>query len=347
MKTFLQFLFVLLFTVVCNAQTVFEENFNYTAGSLLNTNGWTPSGTPPSTVNQLLITTPGLVFTGYPAASGNATTLMTTGEDVFRAFTAKNSGSVYLSFLMNVQSAQATGDYFIAISPSTSQTNYYARTHLKSSGNGFLIGLSKSNELTGGYVYGKTTLNFNTTYLVVVKHKFLTVAAADTTNDEESVFVISGAIPTTEPTTPEIGPYTQSTKSDPKDLGIITIRQGSTTAAPALKLDGIRILTSWGSLLTSVNEDNLNVPTSFELSQNYPNPFNPSTSIKYSIPKNSFVSIKVYDIIGNEVRSLVNQDKAAGSYEIKFDASNMPSGVYFYSIQAGSFSQTKKMILMK
>ena len=88
-------------------------------------------------------------------------------------------------------------------------------------------------------------------------------------------------------------------------------------------------------------------PSSFMLSQNYPNPFNPSTSFKYSIAKQSKVLIRIYDIIGNEIETLVNEEKAVGTYELIWDASNLPSGVYLYQLTAGDFIQTKKMILMK
>ena len=89
------------------------------------------------------------------------------------------------------------------------------------------------------------------------------------------------------------------------------------------------------------------VPSGFTLNQNYPNPFNPSTMISYSIPRNSFVHLKVFDILGNDVAELVNEQKPAGSYEVKFDAASLPSGVYFYQLTAGEFIQTKKMILLK
>ncbi|MCU0342612.1 MAG: T9SS type A sorting domain-containing protein [Ignavibacterium sp.] len=88
-------------------------------------------------------------------------------------------------------------------------------------------------------------------------------------------------------------------------------------------------------------------PSDFELEQNYPNPFNPSTLISYSIPQNSFVTLKVYDVIGNEVATLVNQSQSAGKYEVRFDASNLSNGVYMYSIKTDNFTSTKKMILMK
>jgi len=98
---------------------------------------------------------------------------------------------------------------------------------------------------------------------------------------------------------------------------------------------------------SSVVNVDLTAPTVFALEQNYPNPFNPSTLISYSIPQNSFVTLKVYDIIGNEVATLVNQTQSAGKYDFRFDASNLSNGVYMYSIKTDNFSSTKKMILMK
>ena len=94
-------------------------------------------------------------------------------------------------------------------------------------------------------------------------------------------------------------------------------------------------------------ELNNNLPVTFYLSQNYPNPFNPSTTINYKIPKASLVTIKVYDILGRQVVELVNEEKPIGRYHVTFDASRLPSGIYFYSIKAGSFQQTKKMVLLK
>jgi hypothetical protein len=85
----------------------------------------------------------------------------------------------------------------------------------------------------------------------------------------------------------------------------------------------------------------------FVLSQNHPNPFNPSTTINYQIPELSFVTLKVYDVLGNEVGTLVNEEKPIGNYEVEFDAISLTSGIYFYKLQAGSFVETKKMVLMK
>ena len=98
---------------------------------------------------------------------------------------------------------------------------------------------------------------------------------------------------------------------------------------------------------SDIVEVNVAAPIEFTLEQNYPNPFNPSTLISYSIPQNSFVTLKVYDIIGNEVVTLVNQTQSAGKYDVRFDASKLSNGVYFYTIKANNFTSTKKMILMK
>lgn len=98
--------------------------------------------------------------------------------------------------------------------------------------------------------------------------------------------------------------------------------------------------------VTSVNETSV-VPENYVLSQNYPNPFNPETTIKFSIPQQQFVSLKVYDILGNEVATLVNEVKQAGNYEVKLNGSALSSGIYFYSLKAGNFTKTLKMTLIK
>ena len=92
---------------------------------------------------------------------------------------------------------------------------------------------------------------------------------------------------------------------------------------------------------------NYELPEKFSLLQNYPNPFNPSTKIDFTIPQSSFVNIKVYNILGEKVATLVNETKAPGNYKVNFNAANLPSGIYFYKLHAGSFTESKKMILLK
>jgi len=116
--------------------------------------------------------------------------------------------------------------------------------------------------------------------------------------------------------------------------------------------DGIILHTTNGGITTGVREENINVVKEFNLEQNYPNPFNPSTKIKYKIPDqarndNVYVTLKVYDILGREVLTLVNQQQQPGQYEVNWNADNHSSGIYFYRIKAGKFISAKKMILLR
>ena len=110
-------------------------------------------------------------------------------------------------------------------------------------------------------------------------------------------------------------------------------------------------LMGWGlrfnSSVTTVSPISANIPGEYKLHQNYPNPFNPVTNINFDIPKDGLVSIKVFDIIGREISTLVNQSVQAGSYNVEFDASNYSSGTYFYKITSGDFTDVKKMMLVK
>jgi len=98
---------------------------------------------------------------------------------------------------------------------------------------------------------------------------------------------------------------------------------------------------------SSILEVESGTPIKYELKQNYPNPFNPVTNISYTLPMDGFVTLKVYDIIGKEVATLLNENKKAGSYEAIFDGSSLASGVYFFRMNSGSFSSKIKMILLK
>ena len=98
---------------------------------------------------------------------------------------------------------------------------------------------------------------------------------------------------------------------------------------------------------SEIVEVNNFTPNIFVLEQNYPNPFNPSTLIKYSIADKQFVTLKVYDVLGNEISTLVSETKPAGNYEVEFNANNISAGVYYYTIITDNFVETKKMILLK
>ncbi|NOS83754.1 MAG: T9SS type A sorting domain-containing protein [Ignavibacteria bacterium] len=110
---------------------------------------------------------------------------------------------------------------------------------------------------------------------------------------------------------------------------------------------GGTILFTTNGGITFVNHTSSNIPNGYFLSQNYPNPFNPVTNIKFNIPKRSYVKISVFDVLGKEISVLVNEELNTGTFEVNWDASNFPSGVYFYKIETDEFSESKKMVLIK
>lgn len=116
---------------------------------------------------------------------------------------------------------------------------------------------------------------------------------------------------------------------------------GNLNAYPSMKAD-------WESFILDVENPSEVLPGEYKLSQNYPNPFNPATVINYTVPEQANVTIKIYDVLGSEVATLLNNvEVAAGSYDVTFDASRLSSGIYFYTLNAGNFIQTKKMTLIK
>jgi photosystem II stability/assembly factor-like uncharacterized protein len=111
---------------------------------------------------------------------------------------------------------------------------------------------------------------------------------------------------------------------------------------------GVHTINGGGQIIyTGISVVSTEVPNDFMLCQNYPNPFNPTTNIKYQIAKSSFVTIKIFDVLGREVVTLVNQKQSPGTFRASFDGTALPSGVYFYRVITESFSETKKMILVK
>lgn len=120
-------------------------------------------------------------------------------------------------------------------------------------------------------------------------------------------------------------------------------KSGILPAAPVFE----EIPVSFGSNPTAVSKDNSSLAESFMLEQNYPNPFNPSTTISYELPTNADVVLKVFDVLGRQVETLVNERQKVGNHSVSFNASNLSSGVYFYTLQAGTYHGTKKLLLLK
>jgi len=115
---------------------------------------------------------------------------------------------------------------------------------------------------------------------------------------------------------------------------------------PSFYIPGLITKLNSTNIPTSV-EDELAIPEEIILSQNYPNPFNPSTTIKFSLPSSGYAALRIYNALGEEVAVLLNKELTTGNYEVEWNASNVPSGVYFYHLQTEGFVETKKMLLLK
>jgi hypothetical protein len=131
------------------------------------------------------------------------------------------------------------------------------------------------------------------------------------------------------------------------DLGWFPTQYESWKAQRATEMDRIQKVLDTGRPYGTGVAASPELPQGFQLQQNYPNPFNPTTTINYDIPQRTFVSVKIYDVLGRDAGQLVNEEKQPGRYSVRFDGTTVSSGVYFYSITAGSFHRVRKMVLMK
>lgn len=327
-----------------SAQILFTENFDYPAGDSIGAHGWVWNT---GTTNTIYVATPGLTFTGYTLSGiGNHCHLSNNGNDAYKQFTADSTGNLYTSFMVRFDTVKAGGDYFFAMLPSSSTTNYAARFYAKDTLGGVSLGVSKGTSASNPISWTPGALTLNTTYAVVIKYTFLTGTSTD---DEIRVYIFNTTFPLSEPGSPTLGPVT-GPATDMPNYGRVAIRQGSATTAPTLNIDGFRVCKSWNGLV-SVNNIST-VAERFTLSQNYPNPFNPSTKINFSIPERGLVTLKVYDMLGKELTELVKGDYSIGTYSVDFNAAGLSSGIYVYSIEVNSgngntFRDTKKLTLVK
>lgn len=430
-KTFsLFFVLTILFTFTSYAQLLLEENFDYAAADTLLQHGWNITGT--STLNSVLVTSPGLTFVGYPSSGiGNAVTLTTTGQDVNKQYSdSVTSGPVYASIMVNVTSAQSVGDYFLHLGVNPTNTfDFFARTFVRLAANGNLsFGISKSSVNTSNPVaYSDSIYTTGTTYLLVVKYTL----NDGLTNDTINLF-INPDVSSPEPA-PDLTVATIQT--DAVSLGTINLRQGSSSNAANVIVDGIRVSKVWTDVVpvelvsfnvsangsavnltwmtaTETNNNGFsierkrgsgewqaigfvkgngtttqannysfsdrnieaktaysyrlkqmdfdgsfsyskvvqvgsNLVNTFELKQNYPNPFNPSTQISFSLAKDGFVKLVVYNLLGQEVKTLINRNMEAGSHSMSFDAYDLQSGIYIYKLTSAGSTLTKKMMLVR
>jgi hypothetical protein len=336
MKTFsVLFLLVICLTTNIFSQVLLEDNFDYNVGCLLTDHGWVAHGN--AGTNPVKVVSPGLTFPGHPGSGiGNAARIDSTGEGVHKLFTPVTSGAVYTSFMVQVSSTATAGD-FLHYSTNGHTTNYRGRVWANDSVLTLAFGLSFGS---GGEVFTPFDYLLNETYLLIVKYEIV-----DAYDDSVSLYIFDASAPPpiSEPGTPTLGPFSAGSSSEISP-GSINLRQ---FLAPRVIVDGILVSTLWSDVVTDVINAEIINPVEFKLSQNYPNPFNPVTRISYSLPQPGSVTLRVFDVLGSGIATLVNQEKPAGSYEIEFDATGLPSGIYFYRLQAGSFVETKKMVLLK
>ena len=229
--------------VFAQGQTLFVDNFNYTTGTdLLSQGGWSLTGT--AATPNVKVATGSLSYVGYPASGiGNSVALGSTGQDINNAFTNQKTGFVYAAALVNITTA-GTGDYFIHFGELTSTTAYFCRTYVKADGTNIAFGVTNCSGGTPTQTYTASSYVLGTTYLLVLK--------VDVVSGASSI-IVNPAL-NTEPTTGWTTNNSGTTVPTPANgIGTINLRQGSATAgvSPTLTLDGIRVATSYGALFTA------------------------------------------------------------------------------------------------
>ena len=226
----------LVFLSTVSVGQLLTENFSYTAGQLISANGWAAhSG---AGTNAITVTTPGLTYTGHPGSGvGNAVTMTTSGEDDNRGFTSVSTGTVYMSFLVNVSAAQTTGDYFIGLFQTASI--FPMRIYAKSDGSGgFFFGLSKGASTPQ---YETTSRVFGTTYLIAANYIFNTGSGTD---DVLNLWV-NPTLGAAEPPATIAG---FTTGSDGTSVLAAYLRQGSAANASTQQVDAILVGTTWAEV---------------------------------------------------------------------------------------------------
>jgi hypothetical protein len=425
MKGIYLLLFSIYFpTLISYSQTILlEENFNYTPGTNLEDNGWSiKSGSS----NSILVESTNLSYPGYSSSSGGSVKVDASGFCYYKSIgSIITSGSVYVSFLVNIVGAYAgSNDYFIFSLGSTAAGTQAGRLYIKKGDSNFAFGLTKANGIPSYTAY---SYNFSTTYLIVIKYSIV----SGSTNDFTNLYVVDGAIPAND-SNPTIS-VTGETSNDPANIEVVYIRQDA--ASNVSFIDGIRVADNWfqaplpvelttftailfdskvildWETATEVNNFGFNIetrnensewrkigfvhghgnsnspkkyffsddyppvgkilyrlkqidfdgdfeyskivnvliaaPKKFELQQNYPNPFNPITEIRYLVPSTSHIQLSIYNSIGQRVITVVDEIQNAGIHTIKFDGSNLSSGVYLYKLSSIENSIMKKMVLLK
>ena len=263
-----------LLSVNLKGQPLLVEDFNYTVGTAITANGWASHSS--GGTNPIMVTTSSITYPGYLSSGlGAEISMATSGEDDNRTYTAQTSGTIFYSFLVNVSSANTVGDYFFNLGASPITTTFKGRVFVKR---------DASNNLSFGISQGTTSANYssasyalNTTYLIAVKFDIV----PGTLNDVAAIYInppLNAVIPASG--------WIQNTDgagTDLANLGSVALRQGTAANAAALKLDGLRISTSWADIVGPAETANLVATPNTLNGFSYLEGAGPSASNSYSL----------------------------------------------------------------
>lgn len=338
----------LFFTSWSQAQLLFEENFDYPDSSIITENGWDlHSGSGGNPIRALAS---GLTFPGYKSSAiGNAVFLNGGGDDANRTFPAVNADSLYVYFMVNVQSAPMGSPRFFLHLAESNFDEFFARVSIKTD-DSTDVEFSINKQGAGG-VSTDNNYQFNKTYLLVVKYVFID----STENDCVSLFVFDSTMSATEPPEPTVTALIRGV--DPIDLGRVALRQNTATPAVTVWVDGIRISQQWEGPLVAISENQERLPLSrsFKLSQNYPNPFNPETTLRFTISteqRNSPLHLKIVNALGQLINYKNWNSLPPGQHEYRWDGRDdagklVAAGVYFATLNNAEHQETIKMLLVR
>ncbi|OGU67880.1 MAG: hypothetical protein A2W30_02685 [Ignavibacteria bacterium RBG_16_36_9] len=268
-------------------------------------------------------------------------------SNVFAKVTTSND-----SLIREVQLIQSDSIFTVSLFPNSAKEEFY-KINLQQNGIDIPSKIFLTNRLrfttAGPVVLDSITWSYNSSFKYYVIKPYIHNNGNDFTISNPLVEITSGDSWITS----ILGPYTYpslppggTTTGAMFRVIVDSTFPGYFNFKARIGVDGWYYWVDSITIVTNVEEEQA-LPISYGLYQNYPNPFNPSTKIKYSIQQASQVQVKVFDVLGNEIETLVNEEKPTGTYELTWNAANLPSGVYFYQLKARDFINTKKMILMK
>jgi hypothetical protein len=305
-------------------QTLLIENFSYSESSSLTSNGWiahSGEGT-----NPVKVYSSGLTFPGYASSNiGLSAILNNTGEDVNKSFVTVTSGTVFCALLVKVNTTD--NEYFFHLAGSTVGTNYKGRIYTDGSGTTFNFGLSKG---TGNTVYTSgSQFSTGVTYLVVLKYAIVEGAL----NDIVSLFILSGSVPATEPSTPSIGPLTDGGQSDLTNVGAVVLRQNS--ALQNIIVDGIRVAQRWEDAVGALTINTVLKKNTTPVL--YPVPVANELTVSYS---GNIKIIEIFDISGRKVKSI----DADLTNIVRIPVNDINPGLYFLRLYTSAGIEVTRFV---